>query len=202
MDLYEKEIKLIDDKTLVIHALCRNDKKILKYSLTAQLYGDVQQFGEADPATTSSDTSSSSDDIFDQQPTASKVKDYSAGRVQVDLVKADGQRWKSLFAAKDQQKYQRQLNKWWDKIESKSSSKDDDDDFSDFDTGLDNDKDDDIEDIFAASPSTSGTKKKKSKKKSKKSKGGKKGKKQQEKVEKNDGWLGNMRKGFKDLTGI
>jgi hypothetical protein len=38
---------------------------------------------------------------FDQQPTASKVKDYSAGRVQVDLVKADGQRWKSLFAAKD-----------------------------------------------------------------------------------------------------
>ena len=88
MDLYEKEIKLIDDKTLVIHALCRNDKKILKYSLTAQLYGDVQQFGEADPVTASPDTSS--DDIFDQPPTASKVKDYSAGRVQVDLVKADG----------------------------------------------------------------------------------------------------------------
>ena len=137
MDLYDKEIKLENSNTLIIHALCRNDKKILKYWVKAQLYGDAEAFATSEQDASSENSGDpDSDDIFDNVPTHSKVKDWSAGRVQIDLVKTDASRWKSLFASPDNQKYQRNVAKWWERMDKGDDEEADqfDDSINDFDS--------------------------------------------------------------------
>ena len=137
MDLYDQKIELIalETKTnLLIQAFCRNDKRILKYFLNATLFGEVEPFSSGDQSTTTdknSETPSDPDDIFDQLPQASKVGGWSAGRVQIELAKTDGAstKWKTLFASPDSLKYQKNVGKWWDRIEKASGDDNSDDSF-------------------------------------------------------------------------
>ena len=44
LDLSNKQIRLENNKTLVVEAMCKADNKILKYSLRAELFGEVEDF--------------------------------------------------------------------------------------------------------------------------------------------------------------
>lgn len=48
LDIFDSEMKINNNQTLVLSAMCRNDKKLLKYELTLDLFGKVQPF-EVDP---------------------------------------------------------------------------------------------------------------------------------------------------------
>jgi hypothetical protein len=48
LDIFDAEMKIINNQTLYVSTMCRNDKKLLKYELTLDLYGLVQPF-EVDP---------------------------------------------------------------------------------------------------------------------------------------------------------
>ena len=41
LDIFDSNITVIDNSTLYMSAMCRNDKKLLKYELNVDLYGDV-----------------------------------------------------------------------------------------------------------------------------------------------------------------
>ena len=47
MDIYDDVVTLAG-KTLSISAMCRNDKKLLKYELSIELYEDVRPFTISD----------------------------------------------------------------------------------------------------------------------------------------------------------
>lgn len=47
MDIYDDVVTLVG-KTLSISAMCRNDKKLLKYELSIELYEDVRPFTISD----------------------------------------------------------------------------------------------------------------------------------------------------------
>ena len=50
LDIFDSEIKVIDNDTLYMSAMCRNDKKLLKYELRMNLNGDVHPFvNQVDP---------------------------------------------------------------------------------------------------------------------------------------------------------
>lgn len=44
LDIYDAIIRIDDGRTLFLQAMCRNDKKILKYELTLDLFENVQPF--------------------------------------------------------------------------------------------------------------------------------------------------------------
>jgi len=48
LDIYDSVIRIDNDRTLFLSAMCRNDKKILKYELVLDLHDNVQPF-EMDP---------------------------------------------------------------------------------------------------------------------------------------------------------
>ena len=47
LDIYDDVVTLVG-KTLSISAMCRNDKKLLKYELSIELYEDVRPFTISD----------------------------------------------------------------------------------------------------------------------------------------------------------
>ena len=47
LDIYDDVVALVN-KTLSISAMCRNDKKLLKYELSIELFEDVRPFSLAD----------------------------------------------------------------------------------------------------------------------------------------------------------
>jgi hypothetical protein len=44
LDIFDSEIRIDNNRTLFLSAMCRNDKKLLKYELELDLYGDVKPF--------------------------------------------------------------------------------------------------------------------------------------------------------------
>jgi len=47
LDIYDDVVSLVN-KTLSISAMCRNDKKLLKYELSIELFEDVRPFSLVD----------------------------------------------------------------------------------------------------------------------------------------------------------
>ena len=97
LDVYDTEFKLQDENgnvglesnRLYVKAMCRNDKKILKYELNVDLWGKVLP-----------------------QPQSS-IEDASVGRVFVNLAKAEQpSRWKKLFADNQMRPQNSQI--WWE----------------------------------------------------------------------------------------
>jgi len=43
LDIYD-DVVTLNNRTLTINAMCRNDKKLLKYQLSIELWGDVRPF--------------------------------------------------------------------------------------------------------------------------------------------------------------
>ena len=125
LDIFDQEFRIENDGHSLYHsAMCRNDKKLLKYELKLDLFGKV----------------------LDQPE--STLEESSVGRVFVNLSKAEQPaRWKRLLS--DNNTKPNNMNIWWDIYEKHQkdledfSPEDEDDDETESEDGSTEDNTDD-----------------------------------------------------------